>query len=171
MSGEDWESALLRQLQEEEEIVASVAHQISSEAAWLVTLQQFFGDQKPARRSSSSRSTSLERDRLLALELLQEEANVASRMNAPRPLHQSTPDASGSEILESHFECGICHDRWSNDVKISVVDCEHSYCRECVGFLARAKIEDNRYPIVCPDCLIDRSRGIKCREFQSPPNG
>jgi hypothetical protein len=164
VSEEDWEVTLLRQLQEEEEIAASVAHQISAEAAWIVTLQRLLAEQKLARGSSSS--TSLELDRQLALQLQQEEAKVASRMDYRGTTRDISLDSQPSEPIGSNFECGICHERCGNDVKISVVDCEHSYCRECVGLLARAKIEDNRYPILCPDCLIDRSRGVKCREFQ-----
>jgi len=156
MSGEDWEIALMRQLQEEEEIAASVAHQISVDAAWMVKLQQFIAE----HGSPSSHPTSLELDRQLAFQLQQEDVTSP---DSSRPT-RDTSDRSTSGLTDN-FECGICHERCDNDVKISVVDCEHSYCRECVGFLARAKIEDNRYPILCPDCLIDRSRAVKCREF------
>jgi len=157
MSGEDWEIALMRQLQEEEEIAASVAHQISVDAAWMVKLQQFIAE----HGSPSSRPISLELDRQLALQLQQEDVTSP---DSSRPTRESTSDRSTSGPIDN-FECGICHERYDNDVKISVVDCEHSYCRECVGFLTRAKIEDNRYPVLCPDCLIDRSRAVKCREF------
>lgn len=165
VSGEDWEVALLRQLQEEEEIAASVAHQISVDAAWIVKLQQFLAEQKLGH-SPSSLSTSFELDRQLALQIQQEEANVSSRTDYPnsRPTQTRTPDPP--ESVDHNFECGICHESCGDDVKVSVVDCGHSYCRECLGSLARAKIEDNRYPIFCPDCLIDRSQAVKCREFR-----
>lgn len=164
MSQEDWEVALLQQLQQEEEIVASVAHQISSEAAWMVQLQQYLAEQKHGHGSSSSLLTSFDLDRQLALQLEQEEAKIASRTH-PRLTQEASDSPVLSEPSDPTFECGVCHERCKVDVKIFVEDCGHSYCRECVGSLTRAKIEDNRYPVVCPDCLIDRSRGVKCREF------
>jgi len=129
----------------------------------MVKLQQFLVDQKLAHGSPSSRSTSLDLDRQLALQLQQEEGNITSRTDYSRASMEDTPNRLNSPGPLDKFECGICHEQCGSDVKISVVDCGHSYCRECVGFLARAKIEDNRYPILCPDCLIDRSRAVKCQ--------
>ena len=165
LSQEDWEVALLKQLQQEEEIVASVAHQISPEAAWMVQLQQYLAEQKHGHGSSSSLLTSFDLDRQLAIQLEQEEAKIALRTHHSRPTKNGSDSPILSEPTDPTFECGVCHERCDVDVKIFVEDCGHSYCRECMSSLTRAKIEDNRYPIICPDCLIDRSRGVKCREF------
>ena len=157
---DDWEVALLKQLQEEEEIAASVPHHISSQDAWQVALHKRVLLQEKLNEDTSS----FELDWQLAVQLQQEELVPRSGLRSPSTI-TSNRIHDTADPPESTFECGICSERHDNGSKIFLVVCGHSYCRECVGALTRAKIEDNRYPIFCPDCLIDRSRANKCREF------
>lgn len=150
-SGDGWISDLLKQLQEEEEITASLGYQVSCEDAWLVALQK--------------RVLGLELDWQLAAQLQEAETHILFR--SPRKmatsLVQEVVNSGSRNMSDFTFDCGICGDSYDNNVKISLVVCGHTYCRDCVTALVKAKIDDNRYPIVCPDCLVDRSRTDKCR--------
>lgn len=159
-SGDDgWLIDLLKQLQEEEEITASLGYQVACENAWLVALQKRLAEEN---FESSSPLTSFELDWQLAAQL---QVSLGSLRKTTISPVQEVANNSSRNILdrESTFECGICGDRQDNSVKISLVVCGHTYCRDCVTSLVKAKIDDNRYPIVCPECLIDRSRADKCR--------
>ncbi|KAI0368110.1 hypothetical protein BV20DRAFT_1085402, partial [Pilatotrama ljubarskyi] len=55
------------------------------------------------------------------------------------------------------FECGICFEEYEEDFIARVHPCEHVYCRTCLGSYAVSKIEEHRYPILCPQCTADKS--------------
>ncbi|KAI0644846.1 hypothetical protein C8Q79DRAFT_968077 [Trametes meyenii] len=56
------------------------------------------------------------------------------------------------------FSCGICFDEYQEDHAVRVSPCGHAYCRECLTGYAASKIEDHRYPILCPQCAADGNR-------------
>jgi hypothetical protein len=144
-------------LQEEEEITASLGYQVASENAWLVALQKRLAEEN---FESPSPVPALHLDWQLAAQL-----QVGLLRKTTISPVQEVANNNSRNILdcESTFDCGICGDRQDNSVKISLVVCGHMYCRDCVTSLVKAKIDDNRYPIVCPECLIDRFRADKCR--------
>ncbi|KAI0772084.1 hypothetical protein BD413DRAFT_604199 [Trametes elegans] len=55
------------------------------------------------------------------------------------------------------FECGICFEQYEEDHVARVHPCGHSFCRECLNGYAISKIDEHRYPILCPQCTADRT--------------
>ena len=56
------------------------------------------------------------------------------------------------------FDCGVCFERYQDDHLARVIPCGHSYCRPCLRGYAASKIEEHRFPILCPSCLADKNR-------------
>lgn len=56
------------------------------------------------------------------------------------------------------FECGICFERFNEDVVANLKPCNHRFCRICIREYAALRIEEHRYPIVCPSCMPDEVR-------------
>ncbi|KIJ64841.1 hypothetical protein HYDPIDRAFT_153660 [Hydnomerulius pinastri MD-312] len=54
--------------------------------------------------------------------------------------------------MQASFKCGICLEDHPEDDAAKVDDCAHMMCRVCLrGFLC-SKIEEHRFPILCPIC-------------------
>ena len=63
------------------------------------------------------------------------------------------------------FDCGICFEQHQSDHLARVMPCGHSYCRPCLREYAVSKINEHRFPILCPSCIADKDRsehGGKC---------
>lgn len=196
-----WEAALIQQLQEEEEISASLSHHVSSEHAWLVTLQKRLQEGDNLKSNTVAPSTLLrsELDWQLAVQLQQE----AFRDENDETVPENVSDVGESEIEDSlitnkrrlsrnhlqvpswrrsedtstfgtldlprqntqpSFECGICAEMHHPREKISLSDCDHKFCNECLSTFTKTKIEEGRYPIFCPECLAQRMRTSKSRK-------
>ncbi|KAH9853651.1 hypothetical protein C2E23DRAFT_884804 [Lenzites betulinus] len=56
------------------------------------------------------------------------------------------------------FECGICFEQIQEDYIARVHPCKHAFCRDCLTGWAGSKIDEHRYPVLCPVCVADRSR-------------
>ncbi|KAI0824763.1 hypothetical protein BC628DRAFT_1419870 [Trametes gibbosa] len=56
------------------------------------------------------------------------------------------------------FDCGVCFEKFQEDHIARVHPCEHAFCRGCLAGWARSKIEEHRYPVLCPICVADRNR-------------
>ncbi|KAF8202186.1 hypothetical protein BJ912DRAFT_943999 [Pholiota molesta] len=139
-----WEAALARQLQEEEELSMMIVSRHRAyrdtfrETAWLVALQRSIEEEQEANASSS-----------------------ASTEGNNTPTNSSTfTTLQLPRVLES-FECGVCAEVHNVAVKISLPICGHMFCKECLTTYTKAKIDDGRYPIFCPECVAERPRAIK----------
>ncbi|KAM5540362.1 hypothetical protein V8D89_005820 [Ganoderma adspersum] len=62
------------------------------------------------------------------------------------------------EMQPAFFDCGVCLESHQDDHLARVMPCGHSYCRPCLRNYAISKIEEHRFPILCPSCLLDRNR-------------
>ncbi|KAH9894465.1 hypothetical protein C8Q73DRAFT_695663 [Cubamyces lactineus] len=58
-------------------------------------------------------------------------------------------------IQPKFFDCKICFEQHQEDDVAIVHPCEHAYCRKCILNYAASKIEEHRYPILCPMCTAD----------------
>ncbi|KAI0663238.1 hypothetical protein C8Q70DRAFT_501360 [Cubamyces menziesii] len=58
-------------------------------------------------------------------------------------------------IQPKFFDCKICFEQHQEDNVAIVHPCEHAYCRACLLSYAASKIEEHRYPILCPTCTAD----------------
>ncbi|KAI0089049.1 hypothetical protein BDY19DRAFT_122394 [Irpex rosettiformis] len=56
----------------------------------------------------------------------------------------------------STFECGICMDSFPEDVVARVELCGHNFCRSCLLQYLQSKLNERRFPILCPTCSAQR---------------
>jgi len=73
-----------------------------------------------------------------------------------------TLSAQRTEFVESArgwFECGICMEEMPMD-SIAIIDsCGHSFCRECLRRHVAARLDEHRFPILCPTCTAGKGKG------------
>lgn len=61
-----------------------------------------------------------------------------------------------SNYTQRRFECGICLEELPEDWVARVDPCGHSFCRECVRNYIGSKLEEHRFPILCPMCTTTK---------------
>ena len=57
------------------------------------------------------------------------------------------------------FECGICLDKMPIDSIARLDPCGHTFCRECLRGHVSARIDEHRFPVLCPSCTADKGKG------------
>ncbi|KAF9480533.1 hypothetical protein BDN70DRAFT_805202 [Pholiota conissans] len=97
----------------------------------------------------------------LAFQLQQASSSSASTIGNNTPLNSSTFTTLQLPPAQENFECGVCAEVHNVNVRISLADCGHMFCKECLTTYTRTKIGDGRYPIFCPECVVERPRAIK----------
>lgn len=59
-----------------------------------------------------------------------------------------------SRSIQSTFQCIICMDELPEDDVAKIDECVHMICRSCLRGYISSKIQEHRYPILCPMCTI-----------------
>jgi hypothetical protein len=57
------------------------------------------------------------------------------------------------------FECGICMEEMPYDSITRPDPCGHAFCRECLRGHITARIDEHRFPILCPTCTAGKGKG------------
>jgi hypothetical protein len=57
------------------------------------------------------------------------------------------------------FECGICMEEMPYDSIARPDPCGHAFCRECLRGHITARIDEHRFPILCPTCTAGKGKG------------
>ncbi|KDR70086.1 hypothetical protein GALMADRAFT_214829 [Galerina marginata CBS 339.88] len=60
------------------------------------------------------------------------------------------------EPQSEQFECGVCGENRDVTEKLTLADCVHFFCKECLTTYAKTKIDEAQYPIPCPGCLAEK---------------
>lgn len=90
-----------------------------------------------------------------------------SRPRAVRP-HRAfdeegrAPPAQRNELVESAqglFECPICMDEIPANLIARIDSCGHAFCRECLRGHVTARLDERRFPILCPTCTCPVTKG------------
>ena len=188
-----WEDVLVKQLQEEEELVASSAGYLSQESAWILSLRKRLIAEEDkvnnAVASSSSTSYTQRGQKEITSTFLhgfdfepfsstEGESSTIHRHPRHSQLFPSYLDAFQScsrgfttlELPANEFqaethECGVCNELFSVAQSIQLPSCTHSFCRECIRTFTITRISEGRYPIFCPVCAIERSRVNNSRKL------
>jgi hypothetical protein len=181
-----WEDFLMKQLQEEEELIASSAGYLSQDRAWILSLRKRRIAEEDivnnAVASSSSTSYTQLGQKERSSTFLHEfdfkpfsstEGESSTRHRHPRhsPLFPSYLDAlqssnrtftalelSTSDFSAESHECGVCNELHGEAQIIRLPTCRHTFCRECLRTFTKTRINEGRYPIFCPVCAIERTR-------------
>jgi hypothetical protein len=57
------------------------------------------------------------------------------------------------------FVCGICLEEMPDDSITRPDPCGHTFCRECLRGHVAARINEHRYPVLCPSCTANKGKG------------
>jgi hypothetical protein len=94
-----------------------------------------------------------------------EEALAASLSLAAPTSHTTSTShtASTSHIASTStastlhkFSCAICMEEEPMDNSVDL-DCKHPICRDCVRGHISSKIEEHRFPVLCPVCMTEQN--------------
>lgn len=58
--------------------------------------------------------------------------------------------------VQRTFRCEVCFDELPEDVVLRVDGCGHGFCRECIRGHVQSKLQEHRFPILCPVCAASR---------------
>ncbi|CAA7388113.1 unnamed protein product [Spirodela intermedia] len=75
------------------------------------------------------------------------------------------------ELPPDTFFCSICmEDKLRSEGFIGKSGCDHIFCKDCIAGHVEAKVEENNFPIRCPDpeCQIGQLDPDDCRGFIPP---
>jgi len=57
------------------------------------------------------------------------------------------------------FKCDICMEEIPEDSIASPDSCGHTFCRECLRGHVAARLDEHRFPILCPTCTANKGKG------------
>ncbi|KAF9220031.1 hypothetical protein BS17DRAFT_715811 [Gyrodon lividus] len=57
-----------------------------------------------------------------------------------------------ASCMQATFHCGICLEDQPEDNVAKIDGCSHAMCRSCLREFVRSKVEEHRFPILCPMC-------------------
>jgi hypothetical protein len=57
------------------------------------------------------------------------------------------------------FECGVCMEEMPYDSVARPDPCGHTFCRDCLRGHVTARLDERKFPILCPTCTADKSKG------------
>ena len=91
-------------------------------------------------------------DSILEAMRLQNEFNKEDRaLSAQR--------AELSKYAQRLFECGICMEEIPDDSIARPDPCGHTFCRECLHEHVITRLNERRFPVICPSCAASNGKG------------
>jgi hypothetical protein len=67
--------------------------------------------------------------------------------------------AEPTKSAQCLFECSICIDEMPLGSIARIDSCGHTFCRECLRGHVTARLDERRFPILCPTCTANKSKG------------
>ncbi len=63
-----------------------------------------------------------------------------------------------SQTAQRVFECGICMEEMPEDSVARPDPCGHAFCRDCMRGYVSSRLEEHRFPILCPTCTAGKGK-------------
>ncbi|KAF8548674.1 hypothetical protein OG21DRAFT_1422667 [Imleria badia] len=60
------------------------------------------------------------------------------------------------QTAQRQYHCGVCLDDFPEDDAVHIDACGHEICRDCARGHISSKIEEHRFPVLCPVCMADQ---------------
>ena len=111
-----------------------------------------------AQRTEIARSTHWHSDR----QDWQDGISYATRLQREFDAEHRALSAQRTDLAKSAqrlFECSICMEEMPVDSIARVDTCEHTFCRECLRGHVAARLDEHRFPILCPTCTANKGKG------------
>ncbi|KAI0250865.1 hypothetical protein BJV78DRAFT_525300 [Lactifluus subvellereus] len=64
-----------------------------------------------------------------------------------------------AKFAQRLFKCGVCMDDMPEDSIARPDPCGHPFCRDCLRGHVSARLEEHRFPILCPTCTANTGEG------------
>jgi len=64
-----------------------------------------------------------------------------------------------AKSIQRLFECSICMEEMPVDSIARIDSCGHTFCRECLRGHVSARIDEHRFPVLCPTCTANKGKG------------
>ena len=71
----------------------------------------------------------------------------------------SAQRADLAKFTQRLFVCGICLEEMPDDSIARPDPCGHTFCRECLRGYVAARLDEHRFPILCPTCTANKDKG------------
>jgi len=71
----------------------------------------------------------------------------------------SVQRAEPARSTQRLFKCGICMEEIPYDSITRPDPCGHTFCRECLRGHVTARLDEHRFPILCPTCTAGKGKG------------
>jgi RING-type zinc-finger len=71
----------------------------------------------------------------------------------------SAERAELAKFSQRLFVCGVCMEEMPYDSVARPDPCGHTFCRECLRGHVTARLDERKFPILCPTCAADKSKG------------
>jgi Ring finger domain len=104
-----------------------------------------------AQRAELATASNRDDSILYAMRLQHEFDNEDHALTAQR-----TELANSAQRL---FECGVCLEEMPYDSVASPDPCGHTFCRECLRGYVTARLDERKFPILCPTCTANKGKG------------
>ena len=90
--------------------------------------------------------------------------SILYAMRLQREFDEENPALSTQRIevdssAKCLFECGVCMDEMPVASTARIDSCGHVFCRECLRGHVTARLEERRFPILCPTCTAAKGKG------------
>ncbi|KIK79407.1 hypothetical protein PAXRUDRAFT_834120 [Paxillus rubicundulus Ve08.2h10] len=106
-----------------------------------------FGDSSTSRRATTTRE-------------IDPDLEFARRLQATFDAEHMELQYQTDQLLQTaqrQYHCGICLDDFPEDDAVRVDSCGHDMCRDCARGHVSAKIDEHRFPVLCPVCMADHT--------------
>jgi hypothetical protein len=71
----------------------------------------------------------------------------------------SAQRAELAKSTQQLFVCGICLEQMPDDSIARPDPCGHTFCRECLREHVTVRLDERRFPILCPTCAASKGKG------------
>lgn len=78
------------------------------------------------------------------------ESSVATRTATSPSIPSEVPEQ------DAYFECVICFENIPEEAGVRLLPCAHGFCRGCLAGHVCSKIEERKFPVFCPLCMVEQ---------------
>jgi hypothetical protein len=106
--------------------------------------------------STASSSSASNDDHLANYSSWTTDEALALELELQHSLEDIQLEAALAASAARNFSCAICMEEQSMDNSVEL-DCNHPICRDCVRGHIGSKIDERRFPVLCPVCMIEKN--------------